>query len=357
MKIIKSLIILMIFPSVVFASSLTNDLNERTFNIKPGGGVKSSITIYNDSSKQDNILVKLLDGATTKSGVFALIDYKDNQKLIGKWGKLEIETLSMEPKEKKTISYQIQTPSNITPGVYSGGIALYKVDNNNIGKQNNKAKGVSFQSRKVYQIVVNIAGEKYNKLEITDVKPKYNFNKKNYILKTQFENKGTTVNKIKENINITSIITGKQVMDKENNMILFAGDSGMSSFLWEQLPLLDIVKIKKNIQFYEKDISQNKIKLIGNKTYTTYIFVYNILVATIVILLLLLLIVIYSIKKYLLHNLRQNSNEYIIKEGDTLLKLAEKNKMKWKILAKLNKIKAPYTLNKNQKIFIPKIKK
>ena len=49
----------------------------------------------------------------------------------------------------------------------------------------------------------------------------------------------------------------------------------------------------------------------------------------------------------------KNAKEYIVKTGDTLLSIANKRDMGWRFLAKMNKIKAPYSIAKGDKLLVP----
>lgn len=53
-------------------------------------------------------------------------------------------------------------------------------------------------------------------------------------------------------------------------------------------------------------------------------------------------------------NLDQLFIEYKVKSGDTLFTIAQENNVEWTMLATINNLKAPFTLQANQTLKIPK---
>jgi hypothetical protein len=49
--------------------------------------------------------------------------------------------------------------------------------------------------------------------------------------------------------------------------------------------------------------------------------------------------------------------DYSVLEGDDLISIAKKRNVSWKIIAKVNKLKPPYTLKENDKIKVPPMDK
>ena len=54
-----------------------------------------------------------------------------------------------------------------------------------------------------------------------------------------------------------------------------------------------------------------------------------------------------------LWSLKVKSENYIVQSGETLEQIAKKYRISWKNLAKMNKIKPPYTIKGGQKIIVP----
>ena len=78
------------------------------------------------------------------------------------------------------------------------------------------------------------------------------------------------------------------------------------------------------------------------------------LIYSAVIILIVLLIACWLYRRQGAADARRNWHSYTIKEADTIQAVADAHTVGWKKLARVNKLKAPYTLTPGEKIQVPK---
>lgn len=344
---------------IIFANStaIPAPPHNHQFNFEAEAGTKqsSSIIIKNLGTTPETYKLYSVDATQSAQGTFAVTTQTAEQKHIGNWIKFEEEEITIPQNEERKIAFLIEIPETTTPGSYSGGIAIEEKSKNN-SPANKKSSSVNISSRFIVKIFLNIPGEInhnyswdnfYYQTDKTPNKNKFIFevsNTGNTILLVEPEIELSGFPKLKEPILKLPVATIQpntknqkiEVKLNENIKTGFYKATGKITF-----SRLDIAK-------NEKTNSKTELQII-NLTPRYYI----------AIIVIILLIVIFKIIFYFLYkkHLIKICTKHIIKEDETIINIAEKYKVDWEKIVKINKLSPPYTLTTDETLLIPLKKK
>jgi hypothetical protein len=357
---------------------------ERQFSLEiaPGEEKQASVVIENLSDGPITLRLYGADGTLSNQGTFALTTLSTTQQHIGKWVNFKEPTLKLEARQHKEIGFTVTVPTSATPGIYSGGIAAESGGAQTVTAQAANATAqsgaISISSRIVVKIFVSVPGKKINNYEWTGFSyespanggngngngktPLENKsaappppNGKPGTFKLHYKNTGNTVIVVDQEIGISGFPMQSDTI-KMPSATLLQGSEIEIPAKWENEPFFGFYTAKASATFSEYDIVSNTKK--DSRTETREISVYvplkanttpgKIVLALLGLLLLVIIILAVTIiRKYLL---KRRCSPYVVQTGDTITSIAEMCKINWKRLAKLNKLKAPYTIKAGQKI-------
>lgn len=378
-----------------------------TFELRPGEEKKGAILVENFDTEPVSLNLYGADGTQSDQGTFALTSTTAGQRHVGTWIKISKPDITLESREKKEIPFTIKLPKDVTPGTYSGGIAAESsgIAAESGGPSSDGANGnaVSISARFVVKIFVKVPGEKIHKFEWTDFSYIAGVRNDGIVslpsFKLSYKNLGNTLIKTEQKISINGfpglpktidvgqlepIMNPKAELndpDKTNgngnlNGLKAYVNSGALVFTpqpaivlqnsqtvipvkWPNPPEMGVYKATATVTFYEYDIITGKTLNPQTLTRTISFSIpvkLNTLPGISLVLFLILLIVAYeyvSYRRCIIINAINESGLYTVKPNETLIQIAEDNQISWKILAKINKIKPPYTIKSGQKILVP----
>ncbi|MBD3328309.1 DUF916 domain-containing protein [Candidatus Peregrinibacteria bacterium] len=347
------LISLLILPQLTFASTTIKPLNDQKqikLEINPGEQKTEEIIIYNASEQETTIELYAVDGIKTNDGFTTGKLKSAKQTSLGKWTSFANNVFDLKPKEEKKVKFTIQIPSTTPPATYAGAFAVA-----NISKTTDIAgTGAALNTRFLQTFFVNVPGLKISNLKIKkDILLKKD---KTYFYQTNLENTGNTALSIRAILTLKNKITGTEKIVKEKSFDLY----------FEDIFDLTLEFKKPYIGFYETNItfkiSENDI-LNETKTFQEEITLSKSfreipwLDITIVFLIILAILEIIHERHHRLKKALKNGTKIRITGDTNLESVAKKYDVDWKFLAKINKIKPPYSLSVDDVIVIPNARK
>jgi len=352
-------------PAAGAGFSITpSDPNLRLFNleISPGSEQRAAVLIENVSDEPITLAVYGADGTQSNRGTFALTTRASEQKHLGKWVTFKTEAVTIEPHRNKEVGFTVNVPATATPGVYSGGIAAEESGNNGDSAQTGGGNAISISARIVVKLFVTVPGEKVNRYEW----PTFSFvpstNGTPGTFNLSYKNTGNTIVIADQEVSIKGF-PGQEETLKLTPAMLLQGSSVDIPSKWENEPFFGFYTATATTTFSEYDITSNT-KINGKtETRSTQIYIplktqtlegkiaIGVMAAAALLLVILALLTLINIY------FRKKCSPYEAKEGDTIAIIAENCKVNWKKLAKVNKLRAPYTIKPGQKILAPPFKK
>lgn len=331
-----------------------SELRQLSFELGPNESKRNSVVVENITDKTITVDLYGADGTQSNLGTFALSLRSFESNHIGNWITLDESTIQLEPRGKQVIPFTIKLPEKPTPGVYSGGIAAELI---NTDKNEQSGTGVTTTARNVIKIFVSVPGEIQHSFEWKDFsyEPKTETSKAKFHL--SYKNTGNTIIIAEQKIELKGIPALKfPTFDLATANILQGREINVNK-KWADPPYFGFYKAYATVTFSEYDIINNK--KIRGETITRVININFLpLIETVIILLLTLVLVIFLINKAIKDTkLRKSLKNYKVAKDETLQSIAEKTGTNWKIIAKINKLKPPYTIIPGQKILLPPVKK
>jgi hypothetical protein len=327
--------------------------HERQFNMEIAAGKteKGSIIIKNLGNNPMTVKTYGADGTNSSQGTFALTTPSKEQKHIGTWVKFDSPTTLIPPKEAITIPFTIIVPPKTTPGNYGGGIAVEQLAG---GDEIEKSGAISTSARIYVKTFVNVPGTKVHNYDWTHFDFHYGNNDHKAHFYFSFKNNGNTIIIAKPKIILSGIPPLKENVIEMSEITIQPGTVVDNiEKRWEDSPFIGIYSAKATVEFAEFDIVNNQKtnQEISSKKLTINL---TPLYITVIILILIIALATYIITMYILRKkLVACCIEHKVEQEETLIEIAKKHDVSWKKLAKINKLKKPYTLKHNQTLIVP----
>lgn len=309
---------------------------------------------------------KTIDEVCKVSGEDLQKNYElDQDKIaeLGKWceGKDLVE-IELKSGEKKELLFVISIPKDADVGEHTGGILIQKKSKEEAA-QGDGSK-VLLTTRVGVRIYETVPGEIIKALAFSDFKIDKNFSefylpwdkiKKDkfgeYMITSVIKNSGNASTDFNEQITINNIITRKKETMEVREFQVLRGDEFISSLAWKA-PRLAYLSFQKEYRYKksngeEEIIKSELIKKLFIPWREMMIFTFFALVA----------VGVYAIwRRYQRkHFGGEGWVDYVVGENETIQTLSNQFKINWKVLAKTNKLKAPFMLEKGQVIKVPNI--
>lgn len=322
------------------------------YELSPGQSTTDAVEIYNNTDEQKAISVYATDSVISSGGAFACAQAADKIQDVGGWIKLQKTTVSLLPGRSEKVPFTVQVPDYAEPGEHNGCIAIQEanVDPASVGN------GIALSFRSAIRVAITVPGEIQKELTIRDAQLR---NKSDKLV-------GTILLRNNGNVSLDTAVTA----DLQN----FFGTTVQSvSGTYPALPktitelnfeykkpywgglyrLNTTAAYNANIQ---ETLGEGKI---GQTVQKASSFVYVTpaplaLAIELAVLIGVLGLLLYLVQRYFLQPLAVKGYvDYKIKKGDDIQTIAAQAGVNWKHLAKVNKLKAPYALQKGQLLKIP----
>lgn len=322
------------------------------YSLGQGQSVNDGVKVINNSDTTKTLAVYAVDSQASSDGAFACAQQADQQKEVGNWVKLDKDQVTLAPKTSETVNFTLQVPAHSDVGEHNGCIAIQDIS---AGAQQNK-NGVVLSFRSAIRIAVTVPGKLVANLQFVNVK-------------TKPSNQGKLqITPAVRNLGNVSLDTDLQVKLQSMLGLSVASSGG-------EFPVLRQTTGQFNFEldppfwggFYKQTISARYVPLAQSgkassphslTAHTTWLFVApQPLAALIELVTLLLAITAITLTIWRRRHHKQlhiHAMTYTAREGDNIQTIAKKYGIKWQTLAKLNKLKPPYTLSAGETIRVPR---
>lgn len=331
------------------------------FYENPGETIKDSIILKNLGTESETVNLYPTDATANQSGSFSLKMQSEEQKGIGLWTRLDSTEVTLKPNESKEVGFQISIPKNLSPGEYFGGIINEKKTDNNCdtldGNGNKKLSCVGniiIKTRTGNRIYLTIPGQARQDIVMKDLSWKESPGH-NILFHLNFVNNGNIAFEPKAIISIYDM-SGNKIDSVEKSLGKSLPGTTINPLVeWKYKNKFG--SFKANVEIFYKEDDQGRfnelhgVALMESRelriNITPWELVFSILAS------LLILTGIYLASIWKLKTIKRNALVYEVMEDENLLGISDKFKCNWRILAMLNRIKAPFVVSRGQKLLIP----
>ncbi|MBD3269974.1 LysM peptidoglycan-binding domain-containing protein [Candidatus Peregrinibacteria bacterium] len=311
--------------------------------------IKDSFVISNASKDQVpyQYSVSVVNTLITSNGNIVPSGDSNIDPPLAKYIEIEPKEFVLEPDEKQTVNFTITGDETISPGTYSFSIATTY----NRAKQKNEIKGsgLSFSVRRGQNMFVYVPGEASSNIDVGElILTRSNDNIK---INQDFLNTGNTLLRSYGEISIERSNGENEKILIESGLIPQNTERKIAKTIENKI-LYGKININYSVNIEEFSVEKNQFisykKIEQKKEITIYPFteiIYGLIGISVVLLLLF-------IKLLISHHYLKNCHIYTVKDNENIYQIAEKFKMNWKKLAKINKLKAPYIMEAGKHILV-----
>lgn len=320
------------------------------FNLGPGESAEDYVEVFNYTEESQRLLIHAYDSEPSNIGAFALTGSNNIQTGIGKWVKVEQEEIEIPAGESRAVKFTITIPQDANVGEHSGAITAQTTQYKAIVGFTGAAIGTRVGAR----IYNTVPGDIVKKIKITDFSINENKEKKEYEIVVTAKNEGNVSVSPLARLHIEGwgLETQKKifhttVFDREWQLLRNA--EVITYWTWP-VPYFGRYAFSVTLDYEAKEGEAAREE--AGKIVITIIpwrDVYILLGIFAVVALLLTFLIVYRKKKYS----GKTWDEYTVLETDNVMSLAQKCRVPWKVLVKVNKIKKPYFLQAGQDILVP----
>ncbi len=324
------------------------------YTAKGGTTINDAVKVINNTTQAKTIDVYPVDSQIASDGAFACAQAVDKKTGVGSWISLNKPQVTVPSFQSVTVPFTITLPNNADAGEHNGCIVIQDANPNAKQRQG----GVILSFRSAIRVAITVPGDLTAKLTLNAVVQKSIKNNKIVVTPT-YANDGNVSLDTTSNVNLKTVF---------GNSVSSAGG---------QFPILPKTTAKFNFElkrpfwggFYKRDVSTKYIKLSDQgknvqpsslPTDSHWVFIAPqppALVLEIAVLIFIIAVVaVYMRKRNERKVLTQKLTDYKVKKGDDIQSLAKKSGIAWKTLAKINKLKPPYTIKPGETVKLPKDK-
>lgn len=335
---------------------IKKDVSGFSYKMELGATKKDGFMVVNNTKTKKTFLVYAADSTPSTDGGFACKQFLEDKKNVGSWIKLSKSEVTLEPGTNEIISFDISVPNaKIDSGEHNGCFLVQEKKLNNTTDDKDKS-GIQLSIRTGVRVSVIIPGDLSKKISID----KFEFNKKsnNFIFNVAVKNEGNISSDTDVRVNVKNMF-GLKHKTLGGKYVVLRDETSVWNFTLPKPFFGGFYKAKLSVKYNPntrdglEDIKNLKT-LESDKTITFFSFPTT---KGLIIEILILLFVAFNV--YLLYIWKKRQDwiktwkDYKVARSTNIRVLAEKFDVNWKLLASVNRIKAPFMVDSKNELRVP----
>lgn len=321
------------------------------YEAKPNASREDAVKVINNTNEQRTVKVYAVDSQHSSDGAFACAQAVEDKKDVGSWLTLSKNEVTLEAGKSEEIPFTLTVPSNASTGEHNGCIAIEDVK----APRQQVGNGITLTFRSALRVAVTVPGKIEANLDFINLFIKQQKDK--IIASPVVKNSGNVSVDAAINISLNSLL-GTAVAKSEGTFVVLNKDEATFNM---ELPRpfwggwysvkseATYTPLQQNPTIKKPQAATNEIsKTIFVAPHPTAVLMYTVFLALIIAGVSYL-----AWRRRQFANLHQATVDYKVQRGEDIQILAEKYAIDWRKLAKLNKLKAPYSLHPGQIIRVP----
>ncbi|AKM84838.1 MAG: hypothetical protein VE98_C0001G0381 [candidate division Kazan bacterium GW2011_GWA1_50_15] len=327
------------------------------YEVDPGATIEDTARITNRGESEMRINLEALDAFMTPDGSFALAGATNENQDIGTWVELETGEVTVPAGQAKLVKFKITVPQDAEVGDHIGGLAVQKMTDEPDITLKSGGTQLGIVTRAGARIYLTVKGDIQRSLRLTG-RSLVSRNDK-MVLRLRWDNRG--------NVRATpELVEGRiwgifGLYDRVENTDLgeiFPHKSTIKETVWpgKNRPLFGPFLARLTIQ--DTFVGLNPASpLPATQPMTVWLFVFFVpyLQLLVILAVLFLLWCAWQFRRwqYLIQLAGCPVVAYRVKRSDHLVGVAERYGLNWKLLARLNNLKPPYSLHNVANLYLP----
>lgn len=325
-------------------------------NLKPGAQAVDGIEVINNTDKTKNVLVYAVDSQTSSDGAFACAQAADKPLSVGTWVAMSKSELSLAPGEKQVVDFVVKVPDNATPGEHNGCIVIQDTERQTAAGSN----GIVLSLRSAIRLVVTVPGQIQKGLVFIGLGTQAKDEQK-LLLSTALKNNG--------NVSLDTLVDVKLIYPigftaarVGGSFPILSSSEGRFNFEAERPFWGGWYRLTATAKYNDNPgVSIGEGNPNASVKRSSWIFVTPQPIAAAIegaVLVLAVIAAYLFVSRRLAHKKAMKSATlHRVESGEDLHSIAQKYGMSWKQLARLNGLKAPYSLKPGQRLIVTKPQK
>lgn len=334
--------------------------NERTQSIfimtlKPGEQASDGIHIVNSGKEAHTVEIYSTDSSSSVDGSFSCRQHAEAVKDVGKWVNLEKTKLTLEAGQQAIVNFSLVVPKGTGPGEHDGCIAVQ--DTANLPAKT--GSGVLLGFRSAIRLAVTVPGKIVKHLTIKNVEVKHVANR-GVSISPVAKNSGNVSLDVTARAQLVSIFGQETEVKSDAKYPIMQGATTGWAYVFDGPYWGGIYKARTSLSYNanpNSGIGQDVTNQQRVRKDSEWFVAYPAPLAGFAELAVLLSVVWLILTPLRRHMQRKKVSkhwqQYVVTEGDTLMSVAKRYDMKWKQLARHNRIKAPYLLETGKVLSVP----
>lgn len=324
------------------------------YKIELGSSKKGGFMVINNTKVKKTFLVYTADSTPSTDGGFACKQFLEDKKDVGAWIKLSKSEVTLEPGTNEIISFDISVPNTkIDSGEHNGCFLVQEKKENTTDQSKS---GIQLSIRTGVRVSVIIPGDLSKKISID----KFALNKKsnNFIFNVAVKNEGNISSNTDVRVIVQNVL-GLPHKKLGGEYVILRDETSVWNFTLPKPFWGGFYKAKLSVKYNPNtrdslEDTKNLITLESDKTITFFSFPTT---RGLIIEVLILLFIAFNI--YLLYIWKKRQDwiktwkDYKVARSTNIKVLAEKFDVNWKLLASVNKIKAPFMVDSKDELRVP----
>jgi hypothetical protein len=325
------------------------------YELKHGQQATDGVRIFNNTAKEQTVSVYPVDSVLSSGGAFACAQAADAKKDVGAWVVMDQSSITLAPYSNDQIAFTITVPQNADVGEHDGCIAMQAASATAQPGQS----GVALSFRSAIRMVVTVPGKIVKKLNINNVKVTSAKDGKYQVTPT-VQNDGNVSLDTSLQVKLESVFGAISTSSKSSYPVLphtkASWNFVLKPSMWGGFYRAKVIAAYNANPATELGVNQSANQATQQGVSGLFFAMPSLLggVIELIILLLIVAVILWLIrKKRHTKHVQQHWVEYTAKKSDTIQKLAKEKEVSWQKIAKVNKLKPPYDLQKGQKLKLP----
>lgn len=321
--------------------------------LEPGSKTDDAIRVINNTDQTKTLLVYAVDSQIASDGAFACAQKADTPVSVGTWITLAESKVTLEPHSSKDVDFTIRVPDTASAGEQNGCIVVQDSERTPSPESN----GLMLSFRSAVRVAITVPGDITKQLDFTG--PVVVGGRDKIVqLSAGLKNNGNVSLDTAVEVRIRSFF-GNTLRSAGGTFPVLARSEGVFNFevdkpFWGGWYRVDATATYDSDPEYSLGESGESATITSPQK---WVFVSPEPLALLVELLLLVAVLsavaVWVLRRRRHQKLHARSVSYVVKKGDSLQSVAKKHGVSWKVVAKLNKLQAPYHIEPGQKLKIP----
>ena len=334
------------------ANARTKSIFVKTIN--PGEKQDDAVIVVNNTTEEKTVVIYATDSVASSGGAFACAQAVDIPVSVGKWTTLERTEVVVAANSTEKVDFTITAPTDAEPGEQNGCIVIQEK------KEGSFKGGISLNFRTAIRVAVMVPGDIQKQLTLVELKIKQQQDK--VIVSPSVKNTGNVSIDATIRASISTIF-GAPVSSQESSFPVLRDQVTDWNFEFAR-PFWGGIYSASYRATYDESKSflikdEAKQPKILNSTSVLFIAMPQPVAFLLELLLLGLTAaaIVLSIRRRIQHDeVTKRWIDYEVKSDDDIQSVAKRHDIDWKLLAKANRTKAPYTLIEGSTLRVPRKK-